>query len=1176
MRFTAAAAGFGFLLLSLTVVQAQNDWGVTYTSSQICAVEGSTVDISCTFRYPDRVNGRVTVVQKSVWFTRTTGNEPVDLSTDSEYAGRVQNSCNKNSCSLRITDLRKTDSAEYKFVFMTNPPEGRFTGSPGVTLSVTGVKDESCYRVTYTHRSICAFRGSSVDISCSYYSYYKVKSKFWFRSDRRHQWQNPSQPEDLSKDSQYSGRVQVSHTETGRSTLTITDLRETDSAQYHFTFRTRDFEWTSSLPGTTLTVTDVQVQVINVTVHPFYTKAELKCHSSCSPAGSRSYVWFKNGEKNRTEQTSVYSDNFYPGDTVYCAFKGHETHRSPSVYPSDLLAVSVSPSGDIVEGSSVTLTCRTHANPAVKHTLYKGNQSLPLDPGGIYHFTSISSEDRGTYYCKSEDQHSTSVFIDVQYPPKVPSVSVSPSAEIVEGSSVTLTCSSDSNPAANYTCGRSRSSDMRFTAAAAGFGFLLLSLTVVQAQNDWGVTYTSSKICAVEGSTVDISCTFRYPDTVKGTVTVVEKAVWITRTPGKKPVDLSTDSEYAGRVKNNCNKNSCSLRITDLRKTDSAEYKFVFITNQPGGRFVGSPGVTLSVRGFEQFPSPSVCVKDESCYRVTYTHRSICAFRGSSVDISCFYYSYYDVKSKFWFRSDRRHQWQNPSQPEDLSKDSQYSGRVQVSHTETGRSTLTITDLRETDSAQYHFTFRTRGFEWTSSLPGTTLTVTDVQVQMINVIVHPFYTKAELKCHSSCSPAGSRSYVWFKNGEKNRTEQTSIYSDNFYPGDTVYCAFKGHETHRSPSVYPSDLPSVSVSPSGDIVEGSSVTLTCRTHANPAATDTLYKGNQPLPLDPGGIYHFTSISSEDRGTYYCKSEAQNSTSVFIDVQYPPKVPSVSVSPSAEIVEGSSVTLTCSSDSNPAANYTWYKENEPMYQGLDGIYHFTSISSEDRGIYYCKSENPFGWINSSSLLINVLYPPKVPSVSVSPSAEIVEGRSVTLTCSSDSNPAANYTWYKGNEDSPKASGQIFTITDFRPEHSGNYSCEAQNTIGRQNSTLQLTLVTDKWKIPVALSIAAVVLALTIVFLLLWIRREKSVQQHSEAEETSHPRGQQEDEVQFASVQFKRRQPDALYCNFLPAQRGQDQEGERPQDEVDGVQTSREKRSQAAMEDPFVLYSTVRKVL
>uniref|UniRef100_A0A3B4UIB9 Ig-like domain-containing protein n=1 Tax=Seriola dumerili TaxID=41447 RepID=A0A3B4UIB9_SERDU len=88
--------------------------------------------------------------------------------------------------------------------------------------------------------------------------------------------------------------------------------------------------------------------------------------------------------------------------------------------------------------------------------------------------------------------------------------------------------------------------------------------------------------------------------------------------------------------------------------------------------------------------------------------------------------------------------------------------------------------------------------------------------------------------------------------------------------------------------------------------------------------------------------------------------------------------------------------------------------------------------------------------------ITYAPKLLSVSVSPSGEIVEGSSVTLTCSSDANPAANYTWYKENEDSSKASGQIFTITDLRPEHSGNYYCEAQNTRGRRNSTLNLTVV------------------------------------------------------------------------------------------------------------------------
>ncbi|XP_028419445.1 B-cell receptor CD22-like [Perca flavescens] len=107
----------------------------------------------------------------------------------------------------------------------------------------------------------------------------------------------------------------------------------------------------------------------------------------------------------------------------------------------------------------------------------------------------------------------------------------------------------------------------------------------------------------------------------------------------------------------------------------------------------------------------------------------------------------------------------------------------------------------------------------------------------------------------------------------------------------------------------------------------------------------------------------------------------------------------------------------------------------------------VSVEDNNSYSCAVT---GYEDYHSPPV---YGPKLPSVSVSPSAEIVEGSSVTLTCSSDANPAANYTWYKENEDSPKASGQIFNITDVRPEHSGNYYCEAQNSRGRQNSTLHL---------------------------------------------------------------------------------------------------------------------------
>ncbi|XP_041789298.1 sialoadhesin-like isoform X2 [Chelmon rostratus] len=708
---------------------------------------------------------------------------------------------------------------------------------------------------------------------------------------------------------------------------------------------------------------------------------------------------------------------------------------------------------------------------------------------------------------------------------------------------------------------------MSSTAAASGFVAFLLSVQVVQGTNDWGVTYTSTEICASKGSTVELPCTYKYPSRQKTRYTTVTNQLWFTEFNGYVHVDLRTDPQYSGRVEYSDDKKDCTLTITDVRESDSAEYKFRFITNHDGGSYTGSPGVTLwvtdpglqvkvrespyrdqiechiichrpdhpsyiwykngqkipaatssssyyysdsfssadsyscAVAGHEDSPSPSVCVVGQSCNRVTYTHRGICVFRGSSVDISCTYSSNgYDVDSKFWFSPERSRQWLNPSQPEDLGGDSQYDGRVQVI-TERGRSTLRITDLTESDSAQYRFKFRTGSFEWTSSLPGTTLTVTALQVQVTRIKVYQSYTEAELKCHSSCGPAGRSS--WFKNGEEITGVQMSSYKGVFYPGDIISCALKGHETYVSPSVYAPKPPSVSVSHAGKIMEGSSVTLTCSSDANPAASYTWYKENVNLKaVREEAQLVFRSIQSSDSGEYYCAAENElgrrTSKNISIEVTYAPKLPSVLVSPSGEIEEGSSVTLSCSSDANPAAKYTWYKMNQTLTPG--DTYHFTSITLEDSGIYHCKSENEYGQITSNPVHIDVQYAPKLPSVSVSPSGEIKEGSSVTLTCSSDANPAANYTWYRENEDSTKASGQIFIITDFRAEHSGNYYCEAQSKRGRRNSTLYLLAVAGKSTMMInIIRLTLVVVGPTLLLLFcLWMRKKKTLSSTTETHE------------------------------------------------------------------------------
>nr|XP_055060153.1 B-cell receptor CD22 isoform X2 [Misgurnus anguillicaudatus] len=143
------------------------------------------------------------------------------------------------------------------------------------------------------------------------------------------------------------------------------------------------------------------------------------------------------------------------------------------------------------------------------------------------------------------------------------------------------------------------------------------------------------------------------------------------------------------------------------------------------------------------------------------------------------------------------------------------------------------------------------------------------------------------------------------------------------------------------------------------------------------------------------------------------------------------------------------------------YIWRKDGHVYSQnyGTNQL-DLNSVRPEDAGRYSCSLRGHDG-LNSSSVIVKVRPgdPPKNTTILISPSAVIMEGDSVNLTCSSESNPLVhNYTWFKVNETSSVGSGQTYSITNINSSHSGWFYCEAQNKYGSQRSNaVQLMIVT-----------------------------------------------------------------------------------------------------------------------
>ncbi|XP_058236266.1 B-cell receptor CD22-like, partial [Hemibagrus wyckioides] len=271
-------------------------------------------------------------------------------------------------------------------------------------LRITALGTE--WSVKYSQRNLCALKGSTVIMNVTYThpTGLTVKDRFWFINPVK-----GKEPTDLCNEPGYSGRVQYLTDGQNHFSLRLSDVKKTDEHMYCFRITTNtEKDKYTGYPGVTLKVTDLNLQIAPAAVTEGQS-AVLTCKTTCSLTDP-TFIWYKNShhlttktsEGNEVRLQSVSSED---AGSYSCAVRGYE-HHSPAQtlrvrYPPKNVSVSISPSGEIVEGSSVTLTCSGNAYPPVQnYTWYKVKESSPVGSGQSYR-----AGQSGQYYCEAQNEH---------------------------------------------------------------------------------------------------------------------------------------------------------------------------------------------------------------------------------------------------------------------------------------------------------------------------------------------------------------------------------------------------------------------------------------------------------------------------------------------------------------------------------------------------------------------------------------------------------------------------------------------------------------------------------------------------------------------------------------------------------------------------------------------------
>ncbi|XP_062046144.1 Fc receptor-like protein 3 [Lepus europaeus] len=209
----------------------------------------------------------------------------------------------------------------------------------------------------------------------------------------------------------------------------------------------------------------------------------------------------------------------------------------------------------------------------------------------------------------------------------------------------------------------------------------------------------------------------------------------------------------------------------------------------------------------------------------------------------------------------------------------------------------------------------------------------------------------------------------------------------------------------------------------------------------------------------------AVKEYHAGRYYCAADNNHvpvlSKWITVTVRIPVSRPVLTFRASgARTVVGDVVELHCEAlRGSPPILYRFYHENVTLGNSSaptgGGAAFNLSLTAAHSGNYSCEADNGVGTERSHRVSLTVLVPVSRPVLTlVVPGAWAVVGDVVELHCEAlRGSPPILYRFYHedvtlGNSSAHTGGGATFNLS-LTPEHSGNYSCEADNGLGAQRS-------------------------------------------------------------------------------------------------------------------------------